>query len=221
MKPALRLGCLVLAMFLIGSARAEADIWDWLSELNGPGPSHSRGNVMINIFCSDSEKKGTFARAFQIPKDPKVGTCFFFDTRRFRAEEDARFYRVDSSVTEFGTSVRLHAAVELGAGIGWMRFNSENPTTTTEFEGTRLTISFPRLVFKPLLAAPVARLQNDGDWGFFQMYFRETIVVGDLTQDDFASKPGTVFDRRHQRVRSMGFIIDLPSGVRLLIKAFN
>ena len=218
MKPKLRLGYLVLGVFLIGSARVEASVWDWLEELNGPGPSKGSKNYMVNIICSDTTKgfNGT-TRLFQIPDITKGdATCLFVDQRWFHAEEDDRFYPVDVMITEIGGSARLHRAVELGAGIGVIGFSSENPTTSRRFEGHRLTISFPRLVFKPLLALPIAPFKNNVGWGFLQMYFRETLIVGELNQDDFASKPGHVFSRTHQRVRSMGFIMDIPTVIHLI-----
>jgi hypothetical protein len=213
MTQTLRVGLLSLAVLLAGQARAEAHLWDWLEALDGPGPARSRGNMATNIFCSDSTPGRGTGRLFQIPRDANtVATCLFVDVRRFRADEDDRFYQVDLSITEVGTSVRLHRSLEIGAGVGVLRYTSQNPGTDQEFNGARMTITFPRLVFKPLLAAPGVR---DPDWGFFHAYLRESIVVGELTQDDFASKPGNVFSRTHQRVRSMGFLIEAPSAVRL------
>lgn len=232
MRLSLRVGFLVLAMSLIGAARAEANIWDWLEELNGPGPSRSRGNFMINLRCGVPEDATNLAGQryqsvnrskvptnqanlllplpkLRIPNNPGTrATCLFVDFRALHAEEDSRFYPVDVTITEIGTSVWVHRALEIGAGAGAMTFRSHNPVTDTDFNGARMTITFPRLVFRPLLAAPWARFQ-DSRWGFLQIYFKESIVVGNLNDGDFASKPGTEFSRRHQRVESMGFIIDV------------
>ena len=213
-----RLGCLVLAMTLIASARADANIWDWLEELNGPGPSSSRGNFMLNLICKGTDGKtrsGTprkLGRFLLIPQKPNPGpVCLFLDQRWLHADEDERFYPVNVSITEIGTSAWVHPVVEVGAGVGVMKFSSQNLVTDAKFSGTRMTISFPRLVFRPLLAIPTSTFQNDARWGFFQLFFKETIVVGDLDQADFASKPGTFFNRSNQRVESMGFIIDVTS----------
>ena len=51
----LRLGFLVLLIFVVGSARAEAGFWDWLEELNGPGPS-TGWNFMLNVRCTGNEE---------------------------------------------------------------------------------------------------------------------------------------------------------------------
>jgi len=212
MKPTLRLGCLVLAMSVIGTTRAEANIWDWLEELNGPGPSRSRGNFMMNLKCrapNEKDERGQPLRLtkFTIPKNPEAdATCLFFDFRALHAEENALFYPVTLTISEIGTSVWLHRTVELGAGVGAMTFTSRDGVTGETFTGARMTISFPRLVFRPLLAHPDAKSSR---WGFLQIYFKESVIVGDLDQGDFASKPGNVFSRRHQRVESMGFIVDV------------
>jgi hypothetical protein len=225
MRHPLRLGSLVLAILLVGSVHVEAGPWDWIDELDGPGPSRGRGkpsNFMANIFCSGTERQ-----PFRLPSpfriDPltkqrisETHSCLFFDFRRFGAPEDDRFYPVNFYIAEVGPSVRLHPAVELGAGFGWLRFNSRNPITNREFEGSRLTISFPRLVLKPLAVLPHARFQDNPGWGFLQMYYRATIISNELTHDDFASKPGTRFSRSHQRVQSMGFIIDVTSAYHLI-----
>lgn len=214
---------LAFAVSLLISGQAEANIWDWLEELNGPGPSRSRGNFMVNLICTGTPgttstgERRALGRFLQLPSRPSDdATCLFVDQRWLHAEEDSRFHPVDISITEIGASVWMHRTAELGAGIGVMKFSSTNPLTKDEFEGARMTISFPRLAFKPLLAIPSARIQNNSNWGFLQLYFKETIVVGDLSNTDFASKPGTEFNRRHQRVESMGFIIDATALLGLI-----
>ena len=218
----LRLGCLILAMSVVGPAPAQANIWDWLEELNGPGPSRSRGNFMVNLLCRDtnglngSGNARALGRFLQIPALPDAKTtCLYVDQRWLLAEEDTRFHPVKVSITELGSSVWLHSTVELGAGVGVMRFSSRNPGTNQKFSGARMTISFPRLVFRPLLAIPNVENRKNANWGFLQIYFKESIIVGDLSDEDFASKPGTDFSRRHQRVESMGFIIDVTSLIGL------
>jgi hypothetical protein len=220
MTRAARLLCLVLIVVLNRAAPAHANPWDWIEALDGPGPSRSRGNLMANIFCSDSTPNRYTKRIFEIPRDPDLqSTCLFVDVRRFHADEDDRFYPVDLTITEFGSSVRFHRALEMGVGVGWMSFSSHYPgKDDDEIEGTRMTISFPRLVFKPLLMSK--GWGRNADLGFIQMYVRESIIVGGLDQDDFATKPGHDFSRRHQRVLSMGFIVDAPSAVRLVKSAF-
>ncbi len=215
----LRLGCLILAMSVVGPAPAQANIWDWLEELNGPGPSRSRGNFMVNLFCRDtsglnaSGNARALGRFLQIPQSSKADTtCLYLDQRWLHAEDDANFYPVDISITEFGPSVWLHPAVEIGAGVGFMRFSSQNTRTNEKFSGGNMTFSFPRFVFRPLLALANKKQRENANLGFLQIYFKESVIVGDLSAADFATKPGIAeFSRRHQRVESMGFIIDLTA----------
>jgi len=224
MRPAIRLVALMLLSCLIGAGRAEAGLWDMIDALDGPGPSSGTGNIMVNLVCSDAGgaragdpfrtrlKSGTL----RIPDDAGKGSCLFFDWRSFEAKEDDRFYPVNLDITEFGASARLHPTVELGGGIGWLSFNSRFPGASDDITGTRLTISFPRVTFKPLMAIPFKPFNNSrGGWGFLQLYFRETIVVGNLTDEDFATKPGNDFSRDDQRISSMGFIIDATTVLRL------
>lgn len=223
----LRLGVLVLLMFVVGSARAEAGFWDWLEELNGPGPS-TGWNFMLNVRCTGNEEvrdeKGAVIRTeplklgfLQLPKNARSNArCLFFDFRNLHAKEDERFFPVDVTTWEVGPSAWVHPALEVGAGFGRMEFRSQNTITGEEFSSGNWTISFPRVMFKPLLALPFKTFE-DARWGILQMYFKETIVVGDLTNNDFASKPGTFFDRSDQRVESVGFIVDLTVLADMLI----
>ena len=226
MRHASRVGVLMFTMALAASSRAEAGgLWDWLEELNGPGPS-TGWNLLYNVHCfgkdglppgvTDESKRKDLTGLFAVPRYSNAdASCLFVDYRDLHAEEDFRFYPVDVRIIEGGTSAWVHSAVEIGAGVGWMHFSSRNPVTNQDFSGNRLTISFPRFVFRPLNALPWPKFR-DARWGFFQMYFKETIVVGNVNEGDFASKPGTVFDRSNQRVESMGFLIDLRAFVQTL-----
>jgi hypothetical protein len=126
--------------------------------------------------------------------------------RALHANDDERFYPVDIVWGEIGTSIWLHETLEIGAGVGAIFFTSRDSLTEKRYTGVRPTISFPRVVFRPLLAFPTV---NDSRWGFFQVYFKESIIVGTVDQSDFATKPGHTFSRESQRVTSMGFIIDV------------
>jgi hypothetical protein len=142
-------------------------------------------------------------------------TCLFLDQRFFESEPDARFNAVHVVVTEIGPSIRLHPAMEVGAGVGVIRFSSEGKSAT------RLTGSFPRLVFNPLLAIPKLQTNARADWGFLKIYFRESIIFGGLSEEDFSAKPTTQFSVQHERVRSMGFIIDVVPLTHLVNRALR
>lgn len=216
MKRTLQLLGLVITVLLVCSrpAEAKAGWWDWLEDLSGPGPFTTRGNLMTTIICSDSDADTKVGSLFKLsdPTKPGTGSCLYFDYRAFRAEADQRYNKVDVSIAEFGPSVRLHPAVEVGAGVGFIHFSSTAPGAKA-VTATRFTISFPRLVFMPLQAIPSPRFQNDNRWGFLKLYWRETIITGELDQSNFATIPGAAvsFRSKGERVKSMGFIIDLTA----------
>ena len=76
----------------------------------------------------------------------------------------------------------------------------------------RLTASFPRLVFNPLLAVPRWQTAQNADLGFFKIYYRDSIIftpaLNFSIKPDTGAKPGALFSARNERVQSMGFIID-------------
>lgn len=212
MQRVLRLGCLMLVVLGVCSRPAEANLWDWMEELSGPGPFRDPfpfSNFVLTLKCEGS---GAFRLSTVDVKSPT--TCFFLDQRVLNNDDkknpefgDPRFNKVNVSITEIGPSIRLHPAFELSAGMGAIHFSGSG---TSE---TRLTISFPRLVFNPLLAVPKWQTNNNADLAFFKIYFRESIIVKGLHQSDFSPKPeqaksSTPFATTNERVMSMGFIID-------------
>jgi len=216
MRRASRLGCLMLVILGMCTPPAEAKVWDWLEELSGPGPFEARypgRTFLFNIICTDTgaTKNGRsitgLHRLGRVPDPKKMSKCLFVDQRWFVTNNDSsRFYRTMVKTTEFGPAIRLHPALEVGAGLGGMWFTSESPEKP--FRATQWTITFPRVVFMPLLAIP--GLENAG-WGFFKMYFRESVIVGTVDQNDIATKPGNTFSVNDDRVRSAGFIIDITA----------
>jgi hypothetical protein len=180
-----------------------ADLWDWWAELSGPGPFHSRGNIMATFYCHQT------GGLFKLPDRNRARdqvACLFADVRRFKSEENEKFFPVRMEVYEAGPTFRLGAPVELGLGVGLIHFDSSGVKTN------RFTLSFPRLVLKPLVFID----QERASLGFLQLYFRETRIAGELTQDNFRPKPGHTFRVKHDVVPSTGFIIDAVALVRLI-----
>jgi hypothetical protein len=204
-------------VILIWVKPARADIWDWMEELSGIGPSHSRGNATVTIHCArtDAEKKNNQKGWFKpLSKNSSERLCFFADIRRFKSEEDARFFPSRIEMYETGPMFQVVPALEIGVGIGLMHIDS----TVTKVD--RMTISLPRVVFKPLLLIPrVARSDDSPDFGFFQLYFRQTRIFDEFTEADFNTKPGYTFPSRinGDMPSSFGFMIDVP----LLIRAIK
>jgi hypothetical protein len=141
-------------------------------------------------------------------------TCIFADVRRFRSDEDDRFFPVDVEIYETGPTYRLAPPIEIGFGIGLIHFNSER-LEGGDVTRNHLTLSFPRIAFKPLLLFPGLQNVRQGNLGFIQYYFRETRIIGELTEADFSPKPGARFRAVDENVSSTGFLIDVVALVRL------
>ena len=206
---------LVFVMALC-SQPAEADWWDYFSELSGPGSFDSRGNVTFSVYCQQSGRFGSTTDA-SLTADERQNNierwdafsnfglapgffnlapiadnqndannilrypvCLFADIRLFGSDDDIepdgsprragnRFGPVHADFYEVGPTVRVLPAFEVGLGVGLVHFNSGGVTSN------RITLSFPRVVFKPLLLLPskwIGKLHRE-DLGFFQMYFRQ------------------------------------------------
>jgi hypothetical protein len=228
MRPAIRLAALVLLVCLFGVGRAEAGLWDWLEELNGPGPSTGRGfPFMVSFLCrpfadgefiaSDSKSNNAVRKVLKIPEQPvqgKVNTCFYYDTHGFHAENDIHYYDVDSRLWDIGVTTKLHPTVEIGGGLGGFSFSSHDDATGRDLNGSRFAVTFPRIVFKPLLAMP--GLPKSQTLGLLQFYFKYTVIVGTLQDEDFANKGNIDFIRKNQRVESVGMTIDLTAAANLI-----
>jgi hypothetical protein len=234
MKRTFQLLGLVVTVLLVCSRPAEANggWWDWLEDLSGPGPFHSRKpyNLMLTLICTDTGVTGA-ERLFKFPdypKDPKPGepakqpTCLFYDQRFLRTDADTRFGTVDATMIEIGPYVRLHRSFEVGAGVGFIHFSSTR-ADGTRLTPTQVTVSFPRLVFMPLAAIPFGDFQTNSHWGFFKMYYKETIIGRELNETNFALAAGSTatFKSRYGRVRSTGFIIDGAELGRLIEHYFH
>jgi hypothetical protein len=229
MKHASRVGVLMLTIALAGSGRADAGgLWDWLEELNGPGPSTGRSlPFMVSFLCrpfadgeitqSTSKSKNAVRKVLKIPdqvQQGKVNTCLYFDSHAFHAEQDVHYHDVDSRLWEFGVTTKLHPTVEIGGGLGRFSFSSHEDATGRDLNGQRFAVTFPRIAFKPLLAIPGA--PKSQALGLVQLYFKYTIIVGTLEDEDFANFRNIDFIRKNQRVESVGLTLDLTAAANLV-----
>ena len=210
----LRITTLLLITMSTLSQPAKADWWDFFAELSGPGPFNGRGklpeNATATIYCHGVSSGSGFFRL--LDRGDSRGPCIFADVRLFEAPDDDKFFRVRMTVTEVGPTYRLAPPIEVGVGIGVIHFNSNGRTAD------RLTVSLPRLIFKPFLLSSSLQEKRKGNWGFFQMYFRETHIVGELnSNDDFRPKAGHTFKTNDDLVPSTGFLIDVVGLTRLIL----
>lgn len=231
MKRALVVAALVCLSSIAVPAPASAGLMDWLQELSGPGPFNGKYfNVMVDMCpagagAMSGGKRDIFATEYEWPESRhKFRLCFFADNRRFTngnpddnsgVGDNFGAGRIDVHAQEFGASARVHPAVSLGFGVGWIKFNAKDRGAET----TRFLVTAPRIVLKPALIfgskdfweAPRNRKYRTVA-SVFKFYIRNNIIHGDLTGADFGLRDGDAnfnFAVRHDRVWSSGFIIDL------------
>jgi len=205
-----RVNALVLFVMLIWVQPARADWWDWLEELSGAGPFHSRGNLSGTLYCNKDSVNGTNLGGWFKPlgRDSTKHVCYYADVRLFKADADTRFQETTADLYEAGTMfrpVRDIPAFEIGAGAGLMHMSSGG------IKSDRFTISFPRIALKPLLLiGPLQKREHADDYGFIQLYFRETRTLHAWSPTDFSTQPGVTYNppQNGEVLRSFGFIVD-------------
>jgi hypothetical protein len=222
---------LVLVLIVAFPRPARADLWDWLQEFSGPGPFHSRnGDAMFEVCPRKTTQKqpdGTTKTEFsyQASYDPeKDNTCIFFDYRGFINDGNDPFgARVSAKFYEVGVSARVHRAVELGLGFGWVHLSSQNASNMAMMnDKTKMVLTIPRLVVKPILFLEPKEFWDKHNKLFkaassFKYYTRENIILGTMTAADFAVDPKVnSFRVKNDRVASSGFIIDVAELLPLL-----
>jgi hypothetical protein len=223
MQKTLRVSTLLLLTMVIWSVPAKADFWDWLAELSGPGGFHTRGNVTLTVYCwhgpvAEDKSEGTTGNArnakwFHLLQDRKdKGPCVFFDGRAFEAKDlnDPRYFPTRLEIYQAGPTYRLWTPLEIGVGMGLVHFHSGAVTTD------RLIFDLPRVSLKPLLLIPAHQRFRNGGFGFLQVYYKASLIQGDLTQNNFRPKPGTIFATTNDVVPSAGFLLDPVALVRLI-----
>jgi hypothetical protein len=229
----LRLVGLVLASVLGCAWPAQAGLLDILEELSGPGPFGYKGNVLTTFKCLKVSAGGytyTPHRNFGIPGEvevkpqlpgraaeykpppPAFMPCFFADFRRLQSLANDNFRnQTNAKTVELGITFPLARPIEIGAGAGWIQFDTVGITTR------RATLTPLRVVIKPLFFIPQHQKQ---DWlAFLKYYVKETVIIGRLRGEDFGVD-NSVFDNKTSRdfVTSAGFIIDLGEVFYLLHK---
>jgi hypothetical protein len=198
----------VVILLLTVAPRAEANVWDWIHELSGPGKSKTQGAVVYSD-CFDSLRTA-----------PMTRPCLFLDWQSYRNLDDDNFPNsVRFDFYDVGVTWKLHRsrAIEVGAGIGLVRFSSDDQINDTDDKVTtnRVTVILPRLVLAPGAlffdrsasgtGARIARV--------FKLYGRQNIIPGTIDATDFGVRLGTgegesTFTEDNDRPWSYGLIFD-------------
>jgi len=200
-----------------GSSYADYD-WDWLDKMSGPGPSRSRdpSSSILGTVCWRAPFTTERTSSPTIDRIP----CLFVDKRRFENGSDDNFPSdVKTNAFDFGVTWKVwKERFEIGAGTGFMHFDSQNRVTQATETTTKVTVTVPRLVVQPLRFIPLTKDGKLTGWNgrfarVLKFYYRETLVTGDLRAEDFATRTGSrfgqsLFSSSNEFVRSRGFIID-------------
>jgi hypothetical protein len=213
----------LLAAALFGvPGRAEANMWDWIQDMSGPGPSNGRGNALATL-CFD--KSLTKFRPIVASADQMKGffvkkPCAFIDVRRFENTEEDNFpAKVKLTLYDFGPTWELldGGPMEFGFGLGFMQAEGTSNTTGNRESGSHFTVTIFRLVLQPLNFIPG---KQDKKWlAWFKWYYRMQALPGKIDATDFGVAPGTgpgqsTFSATNDIVRSTGFIFDLGELLR-------
>ena len=201
MARVLRVLCLMVIVLACGWKPAEArnPFLDWMEELSGPGPFRGWGGFVATICFGGERFPGRYSEDIKKP-------CAYFDFRKLEAEENDNFLEfgeVGATAYDFGATWQLYRPIELGVGMGFVRFAANDVSTT------RMTLTAPRLVIKPLLLIP-----GSSGWGkwttILKLYARENIILGNLQATDFGVAPGrSTFNVDNDKVTSFGVLFDL------------
>lgn len=203
---------------LCASRPVEANWYDFIEALSGPGPFKGRGihrpfQAFPFEFCvadfKPSDPFGAIGRSQENP-NPKV-PCLYFEMGAFTAEpKPPRFpYRVDLDTTEFGASFQLRPQVDVGFGMGFYRFDTFLPDDKRQGL-TTVTITPLRFVLKPLYFLPAAKGPK---WGVLKLVVKETLIPRALSGTDFGTS-AEVFQEDNDLVTSFALLIDVSALVR-------
>ena len=199
MRHLIHLAGVWLVVVIMSAQPTEAGIIDWLEELSGPGPfSNPFGFGPTATICPtrDSLNGRTYSPNNWFP-------CYYAEYHRFRTVEDDNFFpRVSANFVDFGFTIEVRPQIEIGAGLGWIDFDSGDQSTT------RFSITLVRVAVQPLhfvngLSGTDLRSRIAGA---LKVYVRETLIPGTLTGADFGAS--SEFRARNDKITSMGLLID-------------
>lgn len=209
MKRMMVVSCVVAAMVLCSSSRAEAgldDWWDYLDQLSGPGPFHDGPALAATVGCWEG---GSFVWR-RASKESRVKPCVYWDWRELTAPPRAPFGEVTANLIDSGVSLHINEYLEVGAGIGWAHFATT--IRDTKYPVNNLTVTPARVVIRPLRAL-IPKLRSNSKAGFLQVVIRDTVRVGRLTSADFGV-PSDPWSSGTEHLPGATLVIDLLTALR-------
>jgi len=235
MQRAIRFVSLTLTVVTIWCVPAEASIWDWFAELSGPGPFRNQLSKSKRAFVPGTSTlfckpvlNGAGAnlsdlRWFRVGDNRAL--CAVVDLRNLETNPNDRYQPVKLKALEFGGVYKVDSYLDIGLSAGFIHFSSENETTGATKGITRGTVTFPRVVFKPLefgrkVVAPNSSAR-EGGFTFLQFYYKQTMILGELSRDDFFPKTPEPFRVPDDLVPNAGLNIDVAAAAHLIASFFR
>lgn len=210
MKRTALIACLTVLTVVAHARPASAGWWAWLEEFSGPGPFKGRYAAFLFTACID-EHTLKVSPLVDEKKSPGKKFCVYADDATYRPKPTANpgFTKNNVGTQDFGVAVRMNNWLDLGAGIGRLKFQGA---------GGRLTLTPVRIVVRPLLL--VKPINNNRVArqlvGTLSFYLKES-VVGPLTGADFGT-PLVPFTSGKELKTSVGFTLDLTAALGVFNK---
>lgn len=202
--------------------------WDFLEALSGPGPFKGKTHFMFEGVCAGSTDTGASGKPRELkwigrPHDSSPRSlediarrpCLYVDLARLEAPERPPYpHAVVATFSEVGVSYAVIRPIDLGIGVGVLRFST--PMSSGTRTETRAVLTPIRFVVKPLFMIPSLQKQEWPD--VLRVYFKQSLLIGGLNGGDFGADPA-VFSEPSEFVRSFGLVIDVGQLGRIVTRA--
>lgn len=212
-----RLFLIIVALIGLCPTDAHASIWAWLERLSGPGPFRGDGPVLsVPIACVRDD-------GLRVPdcwsvSDRHIRQVFAVRFASFTSEDGAvRFKDLSADDPNNAAAVhlkavsalylfRVHPAIDMGPGIGFMRLSGEGFDAFNRITLIPASVSFSPFAFVPAWAyrryAHLLRFEID-----------TSFVPQGFKGSDFGN-PRTSFDSGPEFLTRAAFVVDLSVLIR-------
>lgn len=209
---------LLLGVFAMwpSTASAQRGFWDWIEGLSGPGPFHGY-SFGYRLFCT-KEFDGRDQRLYNVdPRcfndgDPNIRQMIDIRFGRFSSNDNPRFASTPSDPQpdrrevelfklEPSAAVRLNPMLDVGIGLGFVRFSGEGFESFWRTTLTPLKVSIAPLALR---VPPNVR----GKWSrLIKLHYDVTYFPEGFTGADFGNTK-TTYSTASDWARSFGVELD-------------
>jgi hypothetical protein len=199
MKRAVLIGLVAFcALLRPAHAYAQADFFDWLEQLSGPGPFHGYfRSVNSRVLCTH-EEVGAQRVDWWCGNDTDRNIRHVVSAEVAWPDSDSnrRFDDATSEPQNNGTvratrvmityQYRFHPMVDMGLGIGSLVFSGSDFTNQVHPVISPLTLTFTPFAFM--------HGETSAKWGrLIRVEYAERLILGDIRAQDFNSLKSTYF----------------------------